>query len=126
MTEISTEDMQTVVSTKQKNSGFGVASFIMGITIGILLLVLFAIAGILSARTPGGMDKQSVQAMVIGLSIMALLFFDVISTVLGIVGLFQKDRKKLFAVLGTIFSSIILLVAVGVIILGIAVTRNAM
>ena len=126
MTEISSEDMQTAGSTKQKNSGFGMASFIMSITIGILLFVLLAIAGILSAGTPGGMDKQSVQAVAIGLSIMALLFFTIVSTVFGVVGLFQKDRKKLFAVLGTIFSLIILLVGVGIIILGIVVTKNAM
>ena len=72
------------------------------------------------------MDKQSVQAVAIGLSIMALLFFTIVSTVFGVVGLFQKDRKKLFAVLGTIFSLIILLVGVGIIILGIVVTKNAM
>lgn len=124
MIENSSEDAQITGSINQKNSGFGIASFVMSITIGVLLFALFAIAGIMSAG--GGMDRQSVQAVAIGLSIMALLFGSVISAVLGIIGLFQKARKKLFATLGTIFSLLILLVAVGAIILGLIVSQGAM
>ena len=124
MNDISTEGMQTAEPIKQKNSGFGVASFIMSIVIGLLILVLFAVAGVISASTPGGMDKQSVQAVIIGLSILVLLFLALVAMVLGIVGLLQKERKKLFAILGTIFSSLTLIVAVGVMILGLVVSRN--
>lgn len=126
MTEISTEGTQAEESIKQKNSGFGIASFIMSIVVGVLLFVLFAIAGFISASTPGGMDKESAQAVIIGLSMLALLFCVFISMVLGIIGLFQKERKKLFAILGTVFSSLILMVGFAVIVLGVIVSQKAM
>ena len=126
MMENNYEGMQATESIEKKHSGYGVTSFIMSITIGILLFILFAVAGVVAASTPGGMDKQSMQAMVIGFGIIILLFCTVISTALGIVGLFQKERKKVFAILGTMFSLLILLGGVGLIVMGVIVSQSAM
>lgn len=114
----SADSMQNAESMETKHSGFGIASFIISISVGLLLFLVLAIGGILDASTPGGMDEQSIQAVLVGLSMIALLFFAFVAAALGIVGLFQKERKKLFAILGTVFSLGTVMLAIVVIILG--------
>ena len=122
--EISTEGIENMEPAKSKHSGFGVASFIISISVGLLMFLLLVIAAIMQVSTPGGMDRQSIQAILVGLSIIALLFFDIVAVVLGIVGLFQKERKKLFAILGTIFSSATVMFVIALIIVGLLVGRG--
>ena len=124
--EMSTEGMQNTERVKSKHSGFGVASFIISILAGLLMFLIFVIATIIQVSTPGGMDRQSIQAMLVGLSIIALLFFDIVAVVLGIVGLFQKKRKKLFAVLGIIFSSATVISMILLIIVGVFMSRGSL
>jgi len=122
--EISIEGIENMELVKSKHSGFGVASFIISISVGLLMFLAFVIAAIMQVSTPGGIDRQSIQAILVGLSIIALLFFDIVAVVLGIVGLFQKERKKLFAILGTIFSSATVMFVIALIIVGLLVGRG--
>ena len=122
--EMSTEGMQNTERVKSKHSGFGVASFIISILAGLLMFLVFVIGTIMQLSTPGGMDQQSIQAMLVGLSIIALLFIDIVAVVLGIVGLFQKERKKLFAILGIIFSSATVISMIVLIIVGLLMSRG--
>ena len=121
--EISTEGIQNMEPTETKHSGFGVASFIISILAGVLMFLVFLIGTIMQLSTPGGMDKQSIQAMLVGLSIIALLFIDIVAVVLGIAGLFQKKRKKLFAILGIVFSSATVISMIALIIIGLLMSR---
>lgn len=105
---------------EQKHSGLGIASFITSITSGILIFLLFVIAGVMEASSPGGIDEDSVGAVVIGLFIIASLGLCLISIGLGIGGLLQKDRKTIFAILGTVFSGLTLIGTVFLIMLGLA------
>lgn len=123
--EMSTEGIQSTESIERKHSGFGVASFIISISAGLLMFIVFAIAAILQVSTPGGMDRQSIQAIVVGLSMIALLFFDIVAVVLGVVGLFQKERKKVFAIFGIIFSSATVILTMALIIVGVLVGRGS-
>jgi len=101
-----------------KHSGLGIASFAISIFVVIAMFGLFVVAGIMEASTPGGMSEDSTAAVVIGLGIFAIGGLGLISFGLGVATLFQRERKKLFGILGGIFSLGILLLAVGAIILG--------
>jgi hypothetical protein len=89
-----------------KHSGFGIASFILSIVTGILVFLAVITAGVMEASTPGGINEESIGAIVLGLVLIALFILDLTALGLGIGGLVQKDRKKVFAVLGTAFSGV--------------------
>lgn len=92
-----------------KHSGIGIAAFILSVVAGLLIFVLLVVAGAMEASNPGGIDEDSAAAVVVGLCLFGFLFLAMVSLGLGIVGLIQKGRKKLFAILGTIFSVCILI-----------------
>lgn len=87
----------------QKHSGLGIASFIVSTIIGVLMFFLIIIAGVMEVSTPGGIDESSSSAMIVGLLMIALMIVDVVAVGLGIAGLTQKDRKKIFSILGIVF-----------------------
>ncbi len=95
------------METKEmKHSRLGITSFVISLVIGIVMGILIIIAGIMEATLPGGIDENSVGAIVLGLFLLGGLFVDLVALGLGIAGLFQKERKKIFAILGIIFSGI--------------------
>lgn len=102
----------------QKHSGIGIASFITSIIVGILMFLLVIVAGVMETSTPGGMDEKSAGAIIVGLGIFGLLFLDLVALGLGIGGLCQKERKKIMAILGTVFSVVILLGTLGLMVIG--------
>jgi hypothetical protein len=104
----------------QKHSGLGIASFITSIVSGILILLLIVVAGVMEASTPGGLDEESAGAFIVGLFLIAFLMAALVALGLGIGGLLQKERKNIFAILGTVFSAVSLVVTIFIMILGIA------
>jgi hypothetical protein len=82
---------------EQKHSELGIASFIISIVSGIFAFMLFVIAGIMEASTPGGMDEESAGAIITGLFLIASLGLSLLTLGLSIGGLMQKERKKIFA-----------------------------
>jgi hypothetical protein len=103
-----------------KHSGLGIASFAMSVLIGLGLFAMFVVAGVMEATTPGGIPDDSGAAIVVGLAIIGLFMLDVVAVVLGVVGLCQANRRKLFAALGLVFSLAIALSTAGLIAIGIA------
>lgn len=91
-----------------KHSGLGIASFIMSIVSFIFVLLLFGTAGYIQTTTPGGMDGAPGAALIVGIFFFICMFLTLLSLALGIAGLFQKLKKKIFAILGTIFSGLII------------------
>ena len=59
-------------------------------------------------------------AFMLGCSFLVFSFMDLIALGLGIAGLCERGTPKLFAILGTIFSSVVLLLAFFLVLLGIA------
>lgn len=108
--------METFV--EKTHSGLGISSFILSISTGILIFFLIIVAGVMESTTPGGMDEESVGAVLVGLFLFAFIFLDLLALGLGIAGLVQKDRKKVFAVLGVIFSASIFFITVFILTLG--------
>lgn len=89
----------------RKHSGLGIASFTTSIVSSVLIIFLFTIAGAMEASAPGGIDEESPEAVFLGLSILTFLFTSLVALGLGIGGLADRERKKIFATLGAIFSA---------------------
>lgn len=104
----------------EKHSGPGISSFVISLASGILLFLLFAVAGIMETSTPGGINENSPAALIIGLCVIGLIGLAIIALGLGIAGLLQSNRKKLFAVLGTVFSGLQVLGTITLIAIGLA------
>jgi len=105
---------------KQKHSGLGIASFILSIASAVLIFLLIAIAGIMEASSPTGMDEESAAAVMVGLFLFIFLGATLVALGLGIGGLFQKERQKIFAILGVVFSVVTLLGTVLLIMIGLS------
>jgi len=101
---------------EQKHSGLGIASFITSIVSGILIFLIYVIAGAMEVSTPGGMDEKFATAM--SLFLLVFLEASLVALGLGIAGLLQKDRKKIFAILGTIFSAVTIVWMISIVMLG--------
>jgi hypothetical protein len=107
---------------KQKHSGLGIASFVISILAGVAIFLLVAAAGVLEATTPGGMDEKAPAAILLGLGIIALVLLDLVALALGIAAFFQADRNKIFAILGTIFSAVMIVGTVALIAYGTSIS----
>ena len=104
----------------QKHSGLGIASFIISIVTGVLMFLLIAIAGIMESSTPGGIDENSAEAALIGFLAIGFLLLDLVAIGLGIGGLVQENRKKVFAILGVSFSGSTIFFTLAIMLLGLA------
>ena len=115
---------QTSVSTsppalpREGHSKLAVASFVTAIVGGLLFLTLGVSIGYMELNTPGGIDETSKAVILMGFGIILALFVLLISLGLGISGLIQKERKRVFSILGVIFSSVVIFILLIAIILG--------
>lgn len=102
----------------ERHSGLGIASFALSLGATLLLFLLFIIAGVMEASTPGGIDEESPAAIIAGLGIIFCVILELVALGLGIGGLCQNNRRKLFAVLGVIFAAVMTLLTVLLIAIG--------
>ncbi|MBD2848235.1 hypothetical protein IDH44_23825 [Paenibacillus sp. IB182496] len=103
----------------QKQSGLGIASFVIAIvclaaSIGLMLLAAAGMEDLLNQTGPIDMEEaQSIAAsgsvIVAGLLMLATLGLSLVGLVLGIVGLVMKHRRKAFAIIGVILNGLLLL-----------------
>lgn len=102
------------VVLRPKHSGLGIASFSlfggMAVLFIILLVVFVSKITSLDLSDPDAIASQ-VEEMpelgVISFLMFGTLIGNLIGLVLGIIGLVQKGRKKIFAILGTIFNGLV-------------------
>jgi len=86
------------------HSGMGIAAFITAVCGAVLMLGLVVIAGIIETTTPGGMEETSMSAILVGLGLMLTALMQLVAFGLGVAGALQADRRRVFAVLGLVFS----------------------
>ena len=110
-------------STGMKHSRFGIASFITSIS-AVILIVVFFIAAIMQYSGSEEPDSESTAAIITGLLFFFSVFVDFIALVFGIVGLCAKDKKKIFALLGTIFSSVTIFISIIIIMIDLVANAN--
>lgn len=91
-----------------KHSALGKAAFV----ISIALLVFMTIFGMVLV-TYDGEEFPAILAVSLRLGFMLFFFLFLLSTGLGIAGLFQKDRKKPFAVLAVVMDVLVVLIYYG-------------
>ena len=92
--------------TERKGSGTGIASFVISIIAGVIIFA--GITG-LAQFLPGvqgnfGMNEYEALVFLV-LAGIGLFIAELVALGLGIRGLFQKEKKKILALLGTAFSS---------------------
>jgi len=89
---------------EQKHSGPGIASFITSVGVGIFTILLLVIeSNINESFTLYTLEWDARQIIILYLRFV-LLLVSFVALGLGLWGLLQKNRKKIFAILGTIFS----------------------
>jgi membrane-associated HD superfamily phosphohydrolase len=109
---------QQVAVPEPKHSGVGITSFVLSLLSGFGMVVLCGVAVYMAMKAPGGMADDDPMVILLGLAVIGLGMTQVFAFILGAVALFQPNRKRIFAVLGTIFSLLAMLSVVGLIILG--------
>jgi hypothetical protein len=112
---------------RKKHSGLGIASFIIAILAIIATVILFtSLSGILTENdilTNVDFEDQAAaeqylqdvfqsnpELLAIFMGFIVVFVMTVIGGILGIIGLFVKDRKKIFPILGTIFNCLPVLI----------------
>ena len=103
---------------QNKNSGIGKASFILSVTVAILMVITFFIIAIMAAKTPDGIDDSSFFMLSVGCFFILLLFADLVAVGLGIGGIVKKECRKTLAAVGTSIAGATLLVVLLLIVIG--------
>lgn len=104
-----------------KHSGIGIASFAMSLGVLIVTFVLVVVAGVMEASTPGGINEESPAAIMLGLAIIGMVLLNIVAFGLGVGTMFQKDRKRLFGVLGMTFSALTIVGIISLIMFGMSI-----
>lgn len=100
-------------------SGLGIASLVLSIIAGLVMVVPLFFAAVLVAQNPNIADDDP-QAVALGCGMIVGVLLAALAGILGLVGLFQPDRGKTCAILGTLFAGIEIIGMIGLIVLGLA------
>ena len=104
------------------HTGLGLASTIVAALSGLLLLGVFGAGIYAEFMLPGGIDGVSEESLPFTIAVLAALLGYGLACVgigLGVGGLFQRDRKRTFGVLGVSINGMIVLTLVVLLSIGI-------
>jgi hypothetical protein len=104
-----------VPSMDRKHTKLGIASFTLTLLTGFFTFAFLLAAAVLSNVHRIDPDARRIGQFLAFLCFVAILTANLTALGLGIAGLAQADRKKLFAILGTTFAALQLLVALVVV-----------
>ena len=112
---------------EDRHSRMGIASLVIAI-LAIIAIVLFFVISVSVASSAVGNDPQSFDPTsidqnsplastfaLLGLGLIGSVLLTVVGFGLGVAGLIQRRRKRLFAILGTIFNGLVVLGVIGLI-----------
>ncbi len=85
------------------HSGLGIASVILTVFAGLGVTVSVVAATVLALQNPA-LPEDNPQIIAAGCGILASLFLAAVGGLLGLIGLFQPNRNRLFAILGCVFA----------------------
>ena len=108
-----------------KNSGPGVASFLIGILTPLIVVCLF-IFSISLDTVLNGYQQQNFNFVLGLLVIFAPPLCHLVGLILGIVGVRQTGRKKLFSILGIILNGLFLLSAAVLVVVVVLIILKSM
>ena len=98
------------------HSRLGAASIALAALTTLVVVALFAFMGYKEMQSPGYLDEESPEDLLLGLILIGSMMAALVGLVLGVVGLFYSDRRRLLAVLGTCFCGLIFFGLVGLMI----------
>jgi len=101
-----------------RESGTGIASFLICLLAALAFFGAIGYAIFLQSQQQGELDEESPQVLMLGGVFILAVVFNIIALILGLVGIFQPDRKRVFAILGTVFSILLLLGGTALIVAG--------
>lgn len=106
---------------RRKQSGLGIASFTIFASMALIFIIMLGsvavkLTGLIDTEA-GIADYEELERKItdmpelafMSLAILGTLFGNLIGLVLGIIGLVQKERKRVFAVLGTVLNGIVII-----------------
>lgn len=101
------EGSETANRVDMRHSGLGIASFGISIVTASAIIVLRLVATTMQVA-----DPESPEAAVVGLLLIGTIPLSLVAAALGILGLAQENRKKVTALLGMIFNSVMMLIPI--------------
>jgi hypothetical protein len=104
---------------KLKHSGLGIASFVLFVAMAVLFVVL-VISLVVQTADLVGLEGETLapeelaarfedapELLVLSFLMFGTVIGNIIGLILGIIGIVQKERKKVFAILGTILNGLV-------------------
>jgi len=113
------QEQHYVPNIPRKHSRMGIASFIIALAQGFLTLLVIIFAGILTMSGP--QHENEAGFAVLGLFIIGGIFTHLVGVGLGIAGMVQKNRKKVFSILGFVFNITVILFVILLMLIGVMV-----
>lgn len=107
---------------KQLHAGLGGASFILMLAIGVLTAGIFLLTGHVSLVLEEQGKENEVLSAVMGLMLLGLIFSQILPLGLGVGGLLQKNRRKIFAIFGVALAAVQLLLGAALLLVGLLLT----
>jgi hypothetical protein len=105
--------------TEEKSiSLLGLISIVIAVFMGIVLFAVILLMSYLEMKTPGGIDDESPLLALAGLAAVGAFIAHLTGAALGFAGLFQNNKKKLFAAVGAFLNSFFVLSLIGLMIIG--------
>ena len=101
-----------------KHSELGIAGFVVSLVVLVAYFGLLFVGMYHEISTPGGLNEYSWTAVWIGLCLVLAILINIAGLGLAIGGLWQKERQKIYAILGVIFNAAQLLVILALIFMG--------
>ena len=101
------------------HSGLGIASVVLTVFAGLGMMGTFIGAMFVVAGNPNPREDDP-QIIAIGCGMILCLLVSAIGGLLGLIGLFQSDRQKLFPILGCLFAALECGGVLGLIAIGLA------
>ena len=93
-------------------------SLVLAITSALISFLIVLIAGVWEVSAPGGVDENSAAAVLLGLTLFGSLGINLVSLGLGIAGIVQKRRNRVFAFIGTSIAAASFVISVSIIVAG--------
>jgi hypothetical protein len=109
-----------------RQSGFGIASSVIGLGTFVAVIAGFMIVGLAQQAGNINPNEPGPLLMVVSLSIcFGGPLMHVIGLILGVVGIFQHDRSKLFGVMGTVINGLVIFGGLALFVIGFLIAAAA-
>ncbi len=94
---------------RQGHSKTGIVSFIIALCVIVISFILVVFSALIQVKNPSYFDGNSAGAVLLGLMVIFAAFAGLCGSVLGIVGLFEKNKNIIFSILGAVFNAFVVL-----------------